>query len=106
MQVGQVQDVYTGVICGQVGIDLPSLGRVSTVPLAHQSVLAGILMAVELTKRSDPVLKAKSQKESLIIWDDVLRNPPKYWTTKRIKERECFCNDLVYQKVFSEKWLE
>src|SRR6185369_2275847 len=41
----RIQDVYTGVICGQVGIDLSAIGRVATVPLAHQSVLAGILMA-------------------------------------------------------------
>jgi hypothetical protein len=100
----RVQDVYSGVICGQVGIDLSGIGRVATVPLAHQSVLAGILMAAELVKRSDSALESRSQLEPLIIWDDVMRSPPKYWITKRAKERECFCNDEVYRKVFSEKW--
>jgi hypothetical protein len=99
-----VQDVYSGVICGQVGLDLAGIGRVATVPLAHQSVLAGILMAAELVKRSDSTLEAKSQLEPLIIWDDVMRTPPKYWTTNRAKEPECFCNDSIYQRVFSAKW--
>jgi hypothetical protein len=100
----RVQDVYTGVICGQVGIDLPGLGRMATVPLAHQSVMAGILMAAELVKRSDPALESRSQSESLIIWDDVMRPPPKHWVTNRLKEPECFCRDQVYQDVFKEKW--
>lgn len=100
----RIQDVYTGVICGQVGIDLSGIGRVATVPLAHQSVLAGILMAAELVKRSDPVLEARSQTESLIIWDDVMRTPPKYWTANRQKEAECFCGDTVYQDVYKKKW--
>jgi hypothetical protein len=100
----RVQDVYTGVICGQVGLDLAGIGRVATVPLAHQSVLAGILMAAELVKRSDPALEARSQHEPLIIWDDVMRTPPTYWTVNRAKDPECFCSDDIYQKVFSEKW--
>jgi hypothetical protein len=100
----RVQDVYSGVICGQVGVDFSGLGRVATVPLAHQSVLAGIFMAAELVKRSDPALESRSQAEPLIIWDDVMRTPPKYWATMRAKEPECFCNDLIYKKIFSEKW--
>lgn len=100
----RVQDVYSGVICGQVGIDLPGLDRVATVPLAHQSILAGIFMAAELVKRSSQKLEAKSQKEPLIIWDDVLRLPPKYWTSNRQKNPECFCGDEVYKEVYIKKW--
>jgi hypothetical protein len=99
-----VQDVYSDVVCGQVGLNLTGVGRVAAVPLSHQSVLAGILMAAELIKRSDPVLESRSQAEPLIIWDDIMRTPPKYWTVMRAQEPECFCNDAVYQKVFSEKW--
>jgi hypothetical protein len=100
----RVQDVYSGVICGQVGLDLAGIGRVATVPLAHQSVLAGILMAAELVKRSDPALTARSQTEPLIIWDDVMRMPPKFWVTNRQKEPECFCNDQIYKDVYQSKW--
>lgn len=100
----RVQDIYSGVICGQIGLDLAGIGRVATVPLAHQSVLAGLLMAAELVKRSEPGIEARSQDEPLIIWDDIMRTPPKYWTAMRAKERECFCNDEVYRKIYLEKW--
>lgn len=100
----RVQDVYVGVICGQVGIDLNGIGRVATVPLAHQSVLAGILMAAELVKRSSIELEVRSQTSPLVIWDDIMRTPPKYWATKRLKEMECFCMDSIYQEIYSKKW--
>lgn len=100
----RVQDVYSGVICGQVGLDFSGIGRVATVPLAHQSVFAGILMAAELVKRSDPGLESRSQAEPLIIWDDIMRIPPKYWVVNRQKEPECFCTDPAYQTVYREKW--
>lgn len=100
----RIQDIYTGVVCGQVGIDLTGIGRIATVPLAHQSVLAGILMAAELVKRSDPTLESRSQSAPLIIWDDVMRAPPTYWTAMRAKEPECFCSDKIYQDVYRSKW--
>ncbi len=100
----RVQDVYSGVVCGQVGLDLAGIGRVATVPLAHQSVLAGIFMAAELVKRCNAILEPKGQSEPLIVWDDVMRTPPKYWVTNRQKDPECFCTDRVYQNVFIEKW--
>lgn len=100
-----VQDVYSGVVCGQVGIDLSAIDRVTTVPLAHQSVLAGIMMAAELVKRSDSVLELRSQTDPLIIWNDVMRCiPPKYWTSVWSKEPECFCNDSIYVRTYTEKW--
>lgn len=100
----RVQDVYTGVVCGQVGLDLTGAGKISTVPLAHQSVLAGVLMAAELVKHSDRPLEARSPVAPLTIWDDVLRPPPKYWTVMRKKEPECFCGDEDYIVAYREKW--
>lgn len=99
----RVQDVYSGVVCGQIGVELEALGRIATVPLAHQSVLAGILMAVELIKRTSE-LERKCQKQSLVIWDDVMRVPPKYWAVMRAKKAECFCLDPDYQQVYKQKW--
>ena len=100
----RVQDVYSDVICGQVGIDLKGINHIATVPMAHQSVLAGILMAAELVKRSSPDLEAQSQPNPLVIWDDIMRPPPKYWTVNRLKETGCFCGDEDYQGVFKKKW--
>jgi hypothetical protein len=102
----RVQDVYSGVICGQIGLDLPELDHVATVPLAHQSVLAGIFMAAELVKRSDPALESVSQRAPVVQWDQILEGTPWRWTTMRKKVCGCFCGDIEYQDAYSEKWRE
>jgi hypothetical protein len=97
-------DLYTDVVCGAVPLDVTGVGKIETVPLAHQSALAGILMAAELLKRTQPELAALSQPESLISWDDVLRAPPIIWGKPRAREKGCICGDLDYQKVYAKKW--
>jgi len=97
-------DLYTDVVCGAVPIDLQAVGRVEVVPLAHQSVLAGALMAAELIKRSQSSLTRISQPESLVTWDDILKPPPKIWVRPRPREAGCICTDAVYQEVYLEKW--
>jgi hypothetical protein len=101
----RVQDVYSGVICGHIGIDLPTIGRLTTVPLAHQSVLAGILMAAELVKRSDQTLESMSQQHTLVKWDDILAGPPPAWTAMRKKVSGCFCQDNHYLDIYHGKWM-
>jgi len=97
-------DLYTDVICGAVPIDLAGTDHVEVVPLAHQSVLAGVLMAAELLKRNQPALAAISQAEPLVAWDDVLKAPPKIWSKPRPREIGCICGDPVYQAVYAGKW--
>lgn len=97
-------DLYTDVVCGAAPISLPLTNRTETVPLAHQSALAGILMATELIKRTTPQLVALSQAESLVSWDDILRPPPKIWNKPRARERGCICGDPDYQKTYRAKW--
>ena len=97
-------EMYTDVVCGAVPISLPVIGRVETVPLAHQSALAGILMAAELVKRTDSKLAKLSQEEPLVSWDDVLRPPPPVWTKPRAREKGCICGDEIYQSVYEQKW--
>ena len=98
-------DLYTDVVCGAVPLDLGGVGRVETVPLAHQSVMAGALMAAELVKRTQPKLSALSQAEPLVSWDDVLQTPPPIWRKPRAREAGCICGDHVYQNVYHKKWL-
>ena len=62
-------EFYTEVVCGSVRLDITGVRRVETVPLAHQSALAGILMASELVKRTLPELAKLSQPEPLVSWD-------------------------------------
>lgn len=97
-------DLYTDVVCGAVPLDVTGVGKVETVPLAHQSALAGILMAAELLKRTQPELAALSQSEALISWDDVLRAPPTVWGKPRAREKGCICGDSDYQSVYRRKW--
>jgi Prokaryotic E2 family C/ThiF family len=97
-------DLYTDVVCGAVPISLPVANRVETVPLAHQSALAGILMAAELVKRTNPQLASKSQAEPLVSWEDVLRPPPAIWAKPRAREKGCICGDRDYQTIFGTKW--
>jgi ThiF family len=97
-------DLYTDVVCGAVPLDVGGVGRVETVPLAHQSALAGILMATELVKRTNPDLLTMSQVEPLISWDDVLRPPPTIWTKPRAHEGGCICGDPDYRAVYQRKW--
>lgn len=97
-------DLYTDVVCGFVPMDVTGVGRVETVPLAHQSALAGILMAAELLKRTNAKLAAVAQTEPLVSWDDVLRSPPKMWTKPRPRETGCICGDPDYQTVYRRKW--
>ena len=97
-------EIYTDVVCGAVPLDVAGTGRVEVVPLAHQSALAGILMAAELLKRAEPSLASVSQAETLISWDDVLRPPPKSWKRPRPREKGCICGDPTYQCVYRSKW--
>lgn len=97
-------DLYTDVVCGAVPISLPVANRVETVPLAHQSVLAGLLMAAELIKRTSPELTPLSQAEPLVSLDDILRPPPPTWVKPRAREKGCICSDPDYQRRYRSKW--
>jgi hypothetical protein len=97
-------DLYTDLVCGAVPLDVTGVGRLETVPLVHQSVLAGILMAAELVKRTNRKLAALSQPEPLVSWDDILRPPPELWTKPRAREIGCICGDPIYQAVYASKW--
>jgi hypothetical protein len=99
-----LQLAYTKLICGSAAISIGERGRIETVPLAHQSVLAGVLAAAELVKRSDPHLRGHLPPQNLVAWHDVTRSPPKVWTQRRTSEAGCICSDPDYREVFSEKW--
>jgi hypothetical protein len=100
----RLREVYTGLICGSVRLDVQGVGRMEAVPLAHQSVLAGVFMAAELVKRCTPALASRSQQQGLIVWEDVLRRPPSTWRQNRPRAPGCICGDTVYQEVFRKKW--
>jgi hypothetical protein len=97
-------DFYTDIVCGAAPIAVKGASRIETVPLAHQSALAGTLMAAEWIKRSDPDTDAVSQREPLVSWENVLQPPPGIWTKPRAREQGCICGDADYQNVYERKW--
>ncbi len=99
-----IQEVYTAVACGEVALNPDRTRRLETVPLAHQSALAGILMGVELLKRTSSDLGRMSQPENVIQWEDVLRPPPPVWTLRLAKDPGCICSDPVYVARYRERW--
>ena len=100
-----IGELYTDVVCGAVPLDIKGVGRVEVVPLAQQSALAGVLMAVELIKRTSPTLAKRGQRETLVAWDNVLQPPPKTWIRPMAREPGCICSDADYQSIYSQKWL-
>jgi hypothetical protein len=97
-------ELYTDVICGAVPLTVKALGTIEVVPLAHQSALAGVLMAAELVKRTSVELTDRSQQEVLVSYDDILAVPPTDWKKPRAREKGCICGDPDYQQVYREKW--
>ncbi len=102
----RIQELYAEIICGTAAMDVAGSGRQEAVPLAHQSVLAGVLAAAELAKRIDPVLAARSQGQATIAWHDVMRPPPSHWTQPRAPVQGCICADDDYLTAYARKWLK
>jgi len=97
-------DLYTDVACGAVPLDVTGVGKLETVPLAHQSALAGILMATELILRTNRRLGNLAHRETLVSWDNVLKSPPAQWLKPRAQEPGCICKDPDYQTIYKKKW--
>jgi len=72
--------------------DLP--GEV-LVPLAHQSVLAGVMLAAELVWASDPNLASRRDRATEHRFD-VLRGFPQVVARPRQRTDQCLCSDTTY----------
>lgn len=101
-----IRDFYSGFVCGAVRMDLSAAKKAASVPLAHQSVLAGALMAAELIKRTSPQLEALSQQPSVFQCNDVRAPLDTYWISAGISRsvRDCICQDSDYRAIYEEKW--
>jgi len=98
-----LNDVYRDVICGQLSIKT-SATRGEVVPLAHQSALAGILMATELVKRTSLDLEKASQPLEQVTWGNILGHPPKNWCQTSPATSGCICRDADYLDVYARRW--
>jgi molybdopterin/thiamine biosynthesis adenylyltransferase len=95
-----IRDLYVEGICGGAVLPLRS-GFVRAemhVPLAHQSALAGVLLAARLARRAAGFKAAGTEITRL----DVRRDPPEYPTQIAAKDPRglCLCQDADYRSVW------
>ncbi len=91
-------------VCGAANMNVSDDGQPEAVPLAHQSTLAGVLMAAELIKRSSPVLRTEAQVANVIRWHDATGPVPVSWTEPFARDARCICSDPVYLAAYRTKW--
>jgi hypothetical protein len=100
-----IRRLYFEGVCG--GAVLP-LGNVGTprqdvhVPLAHQSALAGVLLAARLARMAAGADTERTEITRL----NILRNPGQELTQHALKDPRgiCICQDADYRQVYTEKW--
>jgi molybdopterin/thiamine biosynthesis adenylyltransferase len=102
---GSIQEFYTEAVCGGVILEYSkgSEGHEALVPLAHQSVLAGALLAGEIVKTA---LKLVSREDPAETKMDVLSPPQEYLSMRRSKtvRPNCICTDEDYLEVYRIKY--
>jgi len=101
----RLQDLYHEGVCG--GALLAKLQGVLShdvaVPLAHQSVLAGIMLAAQLVVAAHPDLRAYrsiATEERL----DLLAGFPQLTSRPRKRTPACICSDPDFIEVYQSKW--
>lgn len=100
----RIQDCYQDLVCGSAAVPVHDRDNAEIVPLAHQSVLAGILAASELIKSAMPDHRGRTAWGHMIAWHDITRVPPLAWTQTRGQEPGCICLDETYRDVYARKW--
>jgi hypothetical protein len=102
-----LRELYVEGLCGGAVLPLGQLGQPRQevhVPLAHQSALAGVLLAASLVRRLNEAPLATTQVTRL----DVLRPVGAHLTQPAASSGDgrCICEDDDYRSVFAEKWSE
>ncbi|MFI9811744.1 E2 ligase fold family C protein [Saccharothrix variisporea] len=100
-----IRELYVEGVCGGSVIQLGQAGRPRQdvhVPLAHQSALAGVLLAARLVRRAAGIEPGGTQ----ITGFDILRSPAAHPTRPALKDPRgtCVCQDSDYLHVYRVKW--
>lgn len=98
-------DLYREGICGG-GIISTQMGLVPTdvaVPMAHQSVLAGVMLATTLVSSRSEELRSR-RGASVEYRLDMNAAPPRMVQTPRKKTPSCICSDSDFINQFEAKW--
>lgn len=100
-----IRELYVEGICGGALLSLERVGVPSQdvhVPLAHQSALAGVLLAGRLAAKAI----GQAPRETTISRLDILRPLSEYISQPAQKDRRgiCMCQDPVYARAYDEKY--
>ncbi|MDQ3934434.1 MAG: ThiF family adenylyltransferase [Actinomycetota bacterium] len=97
-------DVYQDGICGGALLHLGvgEAPREVLVPLAHQSVLAGVMLATQYLVAQVPEL-ARARAAAVEGRYDVLAGLPQVIGRPRTRTDQCLCGDAVFRSVYGEK---
>ncbi len=101
-----IRTLYTEGVCGGAVIPLDRIGRPAAavhVPVAHQSALAGVLLAGRLVA---DVLARDEARDTTVSRIDLLRPFPEFVTQRAQKDRRgiCICQDPDYQSAYKAKY--
>lgn len=99
----RIRELFTEV-CGAANLNVREDGQPEAVPLAHQSALAGVLMAAELVKQLSPDLARVGQRGNVVTWHDVTGCVPDTWVEPFPVHPRCICTDRVYRDAYNDKW--
>lgn len=99
-----VEQLYRDAVCAGMLIE-HGAGREGeiSVPLAHQSALAGILLASALVIDRVPELRALRPAASVARYD-VLRGGEQHLPRPRDRQDRCICSDPDYQAAYAVQW--
>jgi molybdopterin/thiamine biosynthesis adenylyltransferase len=101
----QLSDLYHEGICAGALIRHQSgeLSEEVAVPLAHQSALAGIMLAAQLLIAATPELAAHRPK-AIEARLNLLARFPQLSARPRMRTANCICSDAVFLRQYSVKW--
>jgi hypothetical protein len=98
-----LEDFYSGVVCGGAGVRVAGHPE-TTVPLAHQSMFAGLMLATQLLVASDGEL-VLSRPDHIEGRLDLLKPLPRSFTVPTSRHSACICQDPDFAKGYEARWV-
>lgn len=96
-----IEDLYREGVCGGAFLSLTG-GRPALVPLAHESLLAGVLLATQLIVACDEQLRALRPDDIEGRWN-LRAGPAAVYTRRPAREARCICADPYFTAAFDAR---
>jgi molybdopterin/thiamine biosynthesis adenylyltransferase len=100
-----VELLYRDGICAGMlhGADGDNRAQEVSVPLAHQSALAGVMLAIEFFMACSPALRSHRPKLPEMRYD-VLRDNPQVLPVPSSRRNGCICEDADFLDAYVSRW--